>query len=463
MKNRIIYILISLFIFNFAILGNSVLADTTTENIELIILFDTNNIDNDVENIVINSGGKIINEFPDLGGIEVKCPVDLIPEIKSINTVQSLSPSHLIKLSTEKTEKLAKSSRTSNNSLGDLYEIFQWDIKRVTNNGESFNIESGNHNVIVGILDSGVDKNHPDLINNFLGGKNLIPAHFKDDSSESGDLDDINDRLGHGTNVAGIIAANGRIKGVAPNIGFKSYRIFNKNGETNASICSSAIIDATNDGVKVINLSIGSYDLKGKCYWTDPKTGAKYNVGDDMSDYSLLKRAIRYATKNNVTVVTSAGNECLDCSNNKALTNYLNNQYGNQGFSYTGLTYEAPGDIKDVITVSATNKEDKLTSYSNFGRKFIDITAPGGDMSKTSNITDMCLTTTIDSGYDFTEGTSISAPKVAAVAALIICKDNNTTPKSVAKKIYKTAEKLDNGRHSEYYGAGMINAYNALK
>lgn len=335
--------------------------------------------------------------------------------------------------------------------------------KKVTHNGESFNLESGNHNVVVGIIDSGVDTTHPDLVSNFLGGKNLVPANFENDSSETGDLNDVTDRYGHGTSVAGEIAANGRTKGVAPNIGFKSYRIFNDQGETNPTICSSAIMQAVNDKVKVINLSIESYDLKGKCYWTDPDTGIKYKLGDDMAEYSLLKRAIKYATKNGITVVAAAGNKYLDCSNGKYLTTYLNNTYGDEGYSYTGLTYVAPGDIKNVITVSATGKDDTLASYSNYGKKYIDIAAPGGDSSKTDPINNMCFTTEMNSKYTFTTGTSFAAPKVSAVAALIICRNSNLTPKKVAKKIYKTADELNDGKSSQYYGSGIVDAYNAIQ
>ncbi|WP_160692570.1 S8 family serine peptidase [Clostridium sp. C2-6-12] len=462
MKNvqkKLIYFLTIVVIFSFTILPTNIVvtaATTNDKNIDLVILFNDNSIDKNVKDIVTNSGGKILNEFPELGGIEVECPAKLIPAIKSQTSVHSLSPNHIIKLSNEKSEEFT-------NSEDNLYENYQWDIKRVTNNGESFNLESGNHDVIVGIIDSGVDKTHPDLINNFLGGKNLVPANFGNDPSETGNSNDITDKLGHGTNIAGIIAANGKIKGVAPNIGFKSYRIFNQHGDTSATICSSAIMTSVNDGVKVINLSLGAYDLKGKCYWTDPNTGIKYNLGDDMAEYSLFKRAIKYATENNVTVVAAAGNESLDCANNNKLTEYLNTLYGDSGFNYTGLTYEAPGDIKNVITVSATGKDDNVASYSNYGKKFIDISAPGGDIFESSNLSDMCLTTSINSDYIWTQGTSIAAPKVSAVAALIICKNNNITPKQVAKKIYKTAEKLDDGNSSKYYGAGMINAYKAIQ
>lgn len=459
-KKKLVYILSTLLISISIMLTTNITAnaaDLKTKNIDLVILFNDNAIDENVKNLITNSGGKIVEEFPKLGGIEVECTADLIPIIKSEDSVQSLAPNHVIKLSDNETKEITESEDYSNNSYSDLYEKYQWDIKRVTNNGKSFNLESGNHDVVVGIIDSGVDKTHPDLINNFLGGKNIVPAKFKDDLSETGDLDDVTDRLGHGTNVAGIIAANGKTKGVAPNIGFKSYRIFNQNGETNATICTEAIMAATDDGVKVINLSIGSYDLKGKCYWTDPKTGIQYKLGSDMAEYSLFKRAIKYAINKGVTVVAAAGNESQDCANRKDLTNYLNDLYGDDGFRYDGLTYQAPGTVKGVITVSGTSKDDKLASYSNYGKDFIDISAPGGD------INDMCFTTDIDSRYTFTEGTSIAAPKVSAVAALIICKDKNLTPKEVGKKIYKTADKLDNDNSDKYYGAGIVNAYNAIK
>lgn len=433
------------------------------KDINLVILFN-NNIDANVKKVVLDSGGEILNEFPELGGIQVKCSPNLIPTIKSLNSVQAVTPNHTIKLSSNEKSKVVTGLNTNSiNTPGDLYKKYQWDIKRVTNNGESFNLESGNHDVVVGVIDSGVDTTHPDLVRNFLGGKNFVPANFEGDISETGDINDVNDRFGHGTNVIGIIAANGRTKGVAPNIGFKSYRVFNENGDTDAVICSSAIIAATNDGVKVINLSMEGFDLKGKTYWTDPKTGIKYNLGDSMAEYSLFKRAIKYAIKKGVTVVSAAGNEGQNCTNKTELTNYLNKLNADQGFQYTGLTYEVPGTVKDVITVSATDKDNILASYSDYGKDFVDISAPGGDISDTFNTTDMCFTTSINSDYTFTYGTSFSAPKVSAIAALVICKNKELTPKEVAKIIYKNADILNNSELSEYYGAGMVNAYNTLK
>lgn len=457
----ILFFLVLILLSTSAIKANAV--DIESKNVDLVILFNDNVIDKNIENIISQSGGRVLNEVVELGSIEIECNPQLIPTLISQNSVKSLAPNHTIKMLTYKTINIAKSQNISNSLTDDLYYKNQWDIKKITNNGQSFNLNSGNHKVVVGIIDSGVDVDHPDLVNNLLGGRNLVPAMFKKDFSETGDTSDINDRIGHGTQVAGDIAGNGRIKGIAPNIGFKSYRIFNKNGETNATIVTSAIIRATNDGVKVINLSLGEYYLSGKCYWTDPKTGIVYKMGDGMAEYSLYKRAIKYASDNGVTVVSAAGNEKLNCSNKKELTSYLNTETGEDGFRYVGLTYEVPGTIKGVINVSATTNNDEIASYSNFGKDFIDIAAPGGDFSDVDSIEkDMCLTTTIGDDYAFIDGTSIAAPKVAAVAALIICKYGNLAPKNVAKKIYTSAEILDGNNSSKYFGHGLVSAYNAL-
>ena len=493
------------------ILGNIIFNLTVTayaisnknKDVDLIILFNENIIDSNVEDLITKSNGKIIREIKELGGIEVKCNSEIIPKIKAENSVKSVSPNNVINLRKNKTIKLddkeniyyddkgnsyyddkensyyddkgnsyyddkgnsyyedkGNSYYQNNNISADLYEKYQWDIKKVTNNGESLKIESGNHNIIVGIIDSGVDKEHPDLKNNFLGGKNYVPKGFQGNKDETGEIDDISDKFVHGTCVAGEIAANGRTMGVAPNIGFKVYRVIDSKGQSNAEICSEAIIDAVNDGVNVINLSLEMYALKGQCYWTDENTGIKYDLGDSLADIDLLERAIKYAIENNVIVVAAAGNEALDCTNNNYLTNHLNDLYGEYGYEYIGLTYEEPGSIEGVITVSATNSNDFIASYSNYGQGFINITAPGGDVNEGLGIQGLCFTTSVNGGYEFNEGTSFAAPKVSAVAALILCQNKELTYKEVLDKIYSNAKKLHN---KMYYGNGMVNVLSCVK
>lgn len=132
-------------------------------------------------------------------------------------------------------------------------------MKQVTNNGESYKLFSGTKNVTVGIIDSGLDINHLDLKDNVVqGSKNLVPkGGFRGkEIEETGELNLLTDKLGHGTHVAGQIAANGNLKGIAPGIGIKSYRVF---GEQNADSLwiIKAIIEAAKDDVDVINISLG--------------------------------------------------------------------------------------------------------------------------------------------------------------------------------------------------------------
>ncbi|MDK2564235.1 S8 family serine peptidase [Romboutsia sedimentorum] len=469
---KIYLVLFSIFIFTVAFNDSKVqaLELDKSNNTKMIVLFNENNIDTNVKDLIENDGGKVISTLPEIGGIEVECNTNIIPKIKSYNSVKSISPNHNILIPKEKTikfrENLIRKSRSQvTGEDGDLYDLYQWDIKRVTNDGNSFQLETGNHDVVIGILDSGIDEKHPDLKNNLLGGENFIPKNFNGDETENGEPKDINDRLGHGTYVSGSIAGNGRIKGVAPNIGFKSYRVFDSKGNTNATIMSSAIIKATDDGANVINLSMSGYDLKGKCYWVDPNTGIKQDLGDDMAEYALYKRAIEYALNKNVTVVTSAGNDGIDCSDGQNITKFLNNRDKEEGFIYEGVAYQIPGSIEGVINVSGTGREDTIASYSNYGKYFVHIAAPGGDYSKTEsmNVNDFCLSTSIGGQYMFEVGTSIAAPKVSAIAGLLLCQNKNLTPKEVAQKIYETSDKLDNDKSKQYYGEGMANAYNALE
>ena len=155
----------------------------------------------------------------------------------------------------------------------------QWDIQRVTNNGNSYDIETGGykdedgntiHKAVVGVIDTGIDEFHPDLENNIIGGRNLVPAGM--DESETGHPYDIKDRNGHGTHVAGIIAANGKVKGVGPDLGIRAYRVlYSEQALGMPAWIIDGIIAATNDNVDVINMSLRFYNnmkmiIEGESY-----------------------------------------------------------------------------------------------------------------------------------------------------------------------------------------------------
>ncbi|MDM7654813.1 MULTISPECIES: S8 family serine peptidase [Lactococcus] len=134
-------------------------------------------------------------------------------------------------------------------------------MKYVTNNGESYALYQPSKKISVGIIDSGIMEEHPDLSNS-LGNyfKNLVPkgGFDNEEPDETGNPSDIVDKMGHGTEVAGQITANGNILGVAPGITVNIYRVFGENLSKSEWV-ARAIIRAADDGNKVINISAGQY------------------------------------------------------------------------------------------------------------------------------------------------------------------------------------------------------------
>ncbi|WML48566.1 S8 family serine peptidase [Neobacillus sp. PS3-34] len=475
---------------------------TKTSTINLTVVLKNQSVSKSFKDLVVKSGGKIEREIPQLGAIEIRGSADLITVLQKNTEVSSVSPSIKMSLPTEKKVAFTAPSTTQvdqQKRLGglikkyqtvlpyqakslmvsptiskppgdhggepevdpDLYNFYQWDIKKVTNYGASFKNNSGTHNVVVGIIDTGVDYLHPDLQTNYMGGRNYVPAGANGDSTETGDPTDVMDRNGHGSHVAGSIAGKGRILGVAPGIGYRSYRVFGAEGGAETSTVAQAIIGATNDGVDVISMSLGGYAVIGATIWTDPATGKHYNLGSDVADFLLYKRAVKYATDHGVTVVAAAGNDGINITNKKTVTEFLNEEYGQDGYTFIGAGFEQPGLDPGVITVSATGPMDTRASYSNYGPGSIDITAPGGDGQRYDKglwYLDLCLGAYKDNGYIFMAGTSMATPKVSAVAALLISKYGKMAPQKVARLIRESAEDIGDQGKDQYFGNGMVQA-----
>ena len=302
---------------------------------------------------------------------------------------------------------------------------------------------------------------------------NFVPAGT--DTSETGDPNDLLDREGHGTHVAGSIAGNGKVRGVGPNLGIRSYRVFPGGQGAPTAWIVAAIIQAANDKVDVINMSIGGFDSQK--YYID---GSKYS---DVADILLWKRAIQYAVNHNVTVVTAAGNEGLNLRDNKAMIDYLNAAYGSPGVVFKGKTTETPGQINGVINVSSSNKwsTNSIAFYSNYGLNQIDVAAPGGDngpvyaatldlnqrdfhyraLSTWPTYLPSYFTSNLHN-YALLHGTSMAAPKVAGIAGVIKAAHPELKPAQVAALIEKTAIDYGPTGNDALYGAGEANVYNAL-
>lgn len=487
---KVMIIIISLCIILLAVVPASAYGET---KLNFTVVFKSDKLPDNAHDLIAGLGGKIQMTIPEIGVAQVEAPSGFARAALKNRDIQSATPS-LVEVLPKAYRKLDISAL----SMGEagLYHMYQWDIKRVTQNGSAFGLGTGSHNVVVGVIDTGVDLNHPDLQANLLGGsKNFVPAggYFGNDLSETGNAEDVQDRFGHGSHVTGNIAGKGAILGVAPDVGYRSYRVMGGTGQSYSTWIAQAMVAAANDGTDVISISFTGINVKGQVWYTDPGTGEKIKLGNDIADYLVYMRAANYANRKGALIVAAAGNDALNASNKKDVTDYANGIYGQYGYTFVGAGFPAPASLPNVVTVSATGPDDQLALYSNYGPGFIDVAAPGGDyriyldtpeadrtvenvFAKEFCLSSVPLIEPVYSpdqsvitgynyrgpGYTFNIGTSMATPKASAVAALIISRHGKLPPSKIKEMLQKTAEDLGKTGKDSSFGYGMVNSYNAL-
>lgn len=288
---------------------------------------------------------------------------------------------------------------------------------------EAWDITTGAGSVVVAVIDSGVDESHPDLSGNFWTNPGEIPDNGVDDEG-NGYVDDIRgwdfvnkdnnpaDDNGHGTHVTGTIAAVGNngigVAGVAWNVKVMALKSFGADGSGLTSDAILAIAYANLMGADVINISWGGYVFS-----------------------QALKDVIAASS---AVVVCAAGNLGL---NTDIFPHYPS------GFS-----------SPNILSVAATDSNDNLAWFSNFGITSVDVTAPGVNILST-------LAAVEGGEYGFKTGTSMAVPHVSGLAALIFGASSLSSLEIIAK-IKQTVDHLSNlsGRIAT---GGRINAYNAVQ
>lgn len=281
----------------------------------------------------------------------------------------------------------------------DPYYAFQWGPQVIHAESAWDKIDPAKlANVTIAILDSGINYNHEDLKSSIVRGYDIV----NNDNN-------VNDVMGHGTHVAGIAAAvtndGTGIAGIAGGCNIMPVKVLDDDGNGNDADIIKGIKYATDHGAQVINLSLG---------------------GPDSSN--AIQEAVNYATNHGVSVVTAAGNE--------------------------NGPIDTPGNCRGVITVGAIERNGTRASYSNFGPK-LDVVAPGSDILST-------YIGTGPSGYTYFSGTSMAAPFVSGVVALIKAANPNLSPSEVTDIIHRSATDLGQHGFSNYYGYGLVNADKAV-
>jgi len=306
---------------------------------------------------------------------------------------------------------------------------------------DAWKVSTGSPEMIVAVIDTGVDYTHEDLLPNLWRNGKEVAGNGKDDDN-NGYVDDMigwdfvsNDNLpydlavdpmdllmgggnpGHGTHCAGNVAAKGNnalgIAGVAPNVKIMSLRFISEKGEGTSADAIKAIKYAVDNGAKVLSNSWGS---EGE----DPAEDAENKA---------LREIIAYAQEKGVLFVAAAGN-------------------GHQGVGYDNDSDEAPAypasyDHETIISVAALDMKNELGAFSNWGTKTVDIGAPGVDVYSTV-VGGSYNNYVIDIGpFQISwDGTSMAAPHVAGAAALYWSANPSKSWKEVKEAIIASAQKV---------------------
>jgi len=276
-----------------------------------------------------------------------------------------------------------------------LYSRYQWNLPSIEAE-RGWNVSRGSEGVVVAVVDTGVQRDHPDLRGKLVEGLNIIDRTSPPE-----------DDVGHGTHVAGIVAANvNNGEGVA---GLSWYnrimpiKALDDTGAGSTYSVAEGIIWATDHGAKVINLSLGNY-----------------------ASAQFLHDAIRYAYDRDVVLVAASGNDNTD----------------RPGY---------PAAYPEVFAVGATNYESNRASFSNYG-SYVDAAAPGETIPSTYT----------GSQYAALSGTSMASPHVAALAALIRSANPELSNRDVMAIMKRTARDLGAKGPDDQFGSGQVDAARAL-
>lgn len=261
----------------------------------------------------------------------------------------------------------------------------------------AWNTTVGNSSILVAVIDTGVDWDHPDLAANY------VPSGYDWVNRDHNPMDD----NGHGTHVAGIVAAvinnSQGIAGISQ-VNIMAEKALNQTGYGFSDDLAEAITHAADQNADIISMSWGSD-----------------------SNNILVRRAIRYAYDSGVLLVAAAGNNAT-----------------------SERSYPAAYD--EVIAVTATDRNDNLAYFANYG-EWIELAAPGVSI----------YSTTWNDDYAYKSGTSMATPHVSGVAALIWSVFPNLTSDQVRSRLRETAEDLGPSGFDIHYGYGRIDAGRAVQ
>ncbi|HEX6365694.1 MAG TPA: S8 family serine peptidase [Agromyces sp.] len=369
----------------------------------------------------------------------------------------------------------AAAVEATGNPTGEPLWNRQWDMTQI-DVPAAHAITTGDPSIVVGVLDSGIDATHPDLATQVAKDKSASCIGGVVDTSQAAWSPTTSS---HGTHVAGTIAAaiNGvGIAGVAPGVKVASVKVVNDDGFIFPEAAVCAYLWAADHGMPITNNS----------YYIDPWEFNCVNDPRQRPVWQAVQRALNYSSAKGTLTVASAGNSNVDLQHK-----FIDAGSPNDGSSpvetreINNACRDLPAEAPGVVTVSAVGPGELKSYYSSYGQGVVDVTAPGGDTRwrnpAVSTSTDAVLST-VPGGWGYSQGTSMAGPHAAGVAALALSAHPGMKPGQLASFLERTATPLPcpegvydprpglpyqatctGGNRNGFYGAGNVNALNAVQ
>ncbi|MGH3978493.1 MAG: S8 family peptidase [Pseudonocardiaceae bacterium] len=346
----------------------------------------------------------------------------------------------------------------------------QWDMAMIGAT-RSRAVAPGDPGVVVGVLDSGVDPDHPDLAaaidpersaGCLTGAPDPAPDSWVPTSST------------HGTHVAGTIAAadDGKgIAGVAPGVRIASVKVVDDAGFIYPEYAVCGFMWAARQGMQVTNNS----------YFVDPWLFTCADQPGQAVAHEAVRRAVEFATGAGVLAVAAAGNERLDLSDPAEDVGSPSNRPDPRPRPVDDGCDVLPAELPGVIAVSAVGAQRVMSGYSSFGLGVVDVTAPGGDPEQASGVSSSgCVLSTVPGGYGYACGTSMASPHATGVAALLASTHPDADPDELTELLTTHADPIacsplpavvpageaaapcQGAAANGFYGHGLVDALDAV-